>query len=309
MTGSGQTGRGVSSSETTVDPTQQAINTHALEELQAGRKAVGGMGSIAERQPLALYNNDELGILRQIMARGNEPVMRPEEMEGLNTLRQMMTQRPDDQIAAARGYFNEIGAPGITAQMTASGYGRSGAMGEALGRGAAEMTLPIYQQSEANRFQAGQGYAAANLGLGTQLEERQVNRQYDALDAAGAPRLNELQEILRPQQSYFSLLSGMPIVTGSTTYGRNRNNQTGWQGGIGLQLCWVAEALWGADSAKTLYARYYVTVVQPQTVVGKLAKMAYRKLGRFIAKTPLRFALRGVLSRCADKGRMALMGE
>lgn len=90
----------------------------------------------------------------------------PQEAAGLETLKGLTDT--SGLFAAAKKRFEDITSREILAKLTASGFGRSGAVGESLARGFADLALPIEQAG----FQARNILGQAQLGVGQQIAAR-----------------------------------------------------------------------------------------------------------------------------------------
>ena len=90
----------------------------------------------------------------------------PQETAGLETLKGLTDT--SGLYSAAKRQFEDVSSPEIMARLTASGFGRSGAVGESLAKGFAQLALPIEQAG----FQARNVYGQAQLGVGQQIAAR-----------------------------------------------------------------------------------------------------------------------------------------
>jgi hypothetical protein len=165
---------------TSPSPSTEALNQFILDELRGGLAYGGGLGRFVSAQPqLFTLRPDE------------------EQFRQLALQRALALQDPTAYRKAGQQFFESIAAPQTANFLTAAGLGRSGAIGEALAQGGASIALPLFQQSQQAALQG--------LALGAQ--------------AAGLPRELELEDFLRAQSLYGSLLGGAPAFrpTGGTT--------------------------------------------------------------------------------------------
>lgn len=138
----GGKGKSKTKVKVTLDPTQQALNRIRLEQEQA-------------RRPLQDLSIQNLMQFLQPEFSLPEGFTVPEGLPGFGDLK---FSTPEQAFAASRfaaltdisklldvgrQHFETVGAPSIRAGLTAGGLGRSGAVGEALQRGAASLSLPL----------------------------------------------------------------------------------------------------------------------------------------------------------------------
>jgi hypothetical protein len=221
----------VTNTTTSGSPSATRISDLFAGQLEQSVKATGGLPAALRPISSAFIGPNEKQYLGAIQDRAGSPLATPEEQQGMQTL-QGLTD-PTAQVAQAGKYFNDIAAPALLNQSSASGVGaRSGGASEALSRGAAEMTLPIYQQAA----QAGSNYGAANLNLGKTLDARAIQQLKDAYAAAGAPRQAQYAEALRPINTIIQLLGGAGNINpggGTTTSTQSGGGQSNAQLGLG----------------------------------------------------------------------------
>lgn len=125
---------------------------------------------------------------------------------------------PSAAIAAGKDYFQQIAAPEIQNNLTASGLGRSGAMAEALARGGAQIALPIAQQTQqlgvnsALNMAALQQAGLLNQGALQQQGGAQAG-QLGLANAALQPQLwnQAFNMSLAPQQMQLAGLQGLGL--------------------------------------------------------------------------------------------------
>lgn len=166
---------------------------------------------------------------------------------------------PEAQIAAAQDYFSKIAGPTIANNLTASGLGRSGAQGEAMALGGAQLALPIAQQTQMLGAQGANNLANLNLAsagmipgltqydmnlagmprtlqanaltqFGVPMAQGDLANLSAGLQVAGMPRTLSLQDFLRQQNLATSLFTGIPVATGNTVSGQTQvqNSQNIW---------------------------------------------------------------------------------
>ena len=108
------------------------------------------------------------GLQSDITALRSSPYagIQPLETAGLETLGRLADT--SGLLAAAKNQFETTSSPEIMARLTASGFGRSGAVGESLAKGFAGLQLPITQMG----YQGLQTLGQAQLGVGQQIAAR-----------------------------------------------------------------------------------------------------------------------------------------
>jgi hypothetical protein len=206
---------------------QQDVAALFRDQLSGAVKSTGGLPTGLAFNQNALPSAGERQALSGIQSMN--PGISPYEQEGLNTLKSL--QNPAAQMQAAQGYFQDIAAPALLNQASASGVGaRSGGATEALTRGARELALPIAQQAA----QAGRDYAGANVAMGNILNQRGLTDYNAAYQAAGVPRLAQLNEQIRPLDAIIRLLGGAGAApVGSTSIATTSNPQSATQTALG----------------------------------------------------------------------------
>lgn len=125
----------------------------------------GGSAVIPENVDYGTLNSI-IGDLRGLSKEGANPNIW--EMQGFGLLDQA-TSLDALQQAYAR-YFDLIGKQKVAAALSASGYGRSGAMGEAMARAAAGPSVDLAKLANQRLSESGQ----ARLAVGGQLPQRQL---------------------------------------------------------------------------------------------------------------------------------------
>ena len=161
--------------------------------------------------------------------------IQPQETAGLETLGRLADT--SGLLTAAKNQFETISSPEIMARLTASGFGRSGAVGESLAKGFAGMVLPITQMG----YQGLQTLGQAQLGVGQQIAARGQANLHELINAQAmlerlgfsrdeaaksASRFAEELKLARDQfdvnklaQSYVNALNQQRLSSGVTSGG------------------------------------------------------------------------------------------
>ena len=306
LSGGSSESSGRSQSSQSYDPSTLEVNRIRKEQLQGLVGTTGGLPALdAAGRPLTTMSPTELGFTGALVNRGRAPLMSPFEGDAVRSYQDLLAPGGMDRmLAAGQDQFARIAAPTISNQATVSGFGRSGAALEALARGGAEMTLPIFNTGLTQRANA----ANALMGFGETLNQRELERLNTGLEAAGMPRLSQYQsEVGQPLNLLMQLLTGMPTL-GPTTQSTGRQSASSWNFGI----CWTADALYGEASPQALLARYWVSLGW-QGPAATVFRAVYSRVGRALAKGVsrsrfLRHLVRPVFDSFVRKGRLAVEG-
>jgi len=210
--GGGSAGRTQSQQQaSTYDPELSAINRLARTQLEAGISQTGGLPSYLKPNPFALPTGEERGLYGEIAALKDKPLMTPLEASGLSRLETLAD--PSKQLEYASNLYNQYAAPIIRNDATVRGQGRQGVIPESLAAGFAQMALPIIQGAQG----AGSELAKTSLLLGPSLEQRNLARIEQAIQATQAPRLAESAEYMRPLATIANMIGGLPYGGGSVS--------------------------------------------------------------------------------------------
>lgn len=307
--------------QNTGDPSLVKMNELALKEFEPALQQAGGLPGLISPRPFnqmdyGAETGPERTALNNMASFFQGPTTNEFELGGL--ARQQQASDPQAQLAAGRDYMDQILGPQLINQMTAAGQGRSGAVGEALAKGAAGIALPILQQSNQN---------AMNFG-GSLLNYGQVQRgrQQDSLGGlatlAGAPRMDEANATNMGMDTLLSMLTRFPVASGQGTATSSQFIPTVrggeppvWQqvmGGLNsvagiasmaMMACWVAAQLYGWDDPRKFLACFYQVNFAPKGRIARLACRVYRRWGRSWAQSRLAlFLLRPIFNRVARAG-------
>ncbi len=346
-----ETGRSSSSTKNTLDPATQQIQWIRANQLSDIIRTTGGLESLARPRTDLVglspteralfgritdamlpfqapghadpFNVMDRNALAQLQGLGNVDARVNEAMRvsqpGLNELRALTD--PTAGVHAAQDYLRRIVAPELTNTLTAAGFGRSGAIGEAIANAGAQLALPVWERTHS----AGRDLASAmlnipgtalgraldaqsalanlyaNLGMQTSAREAQrignmgqyVNLLDTVAQIAARPRLAAYEEqVLRPSNLLMTLLTGIPVVQtpiAQRTSGSQSENILlsliqGAAAGMlaGAMACWIAEAIYGRHSREAMLARYWIGFAW-QGAVATVTRGLYRVVGRPVA--------------------------
>ena len=136
---------------------------------------------------------------------------------------------------AATDYYNKIVAPGALASLTASGLGRSGAVGETAAKYGAQIALPLEQQRESNVANL------ANWVTGQQAQQLQISQGLQT----GSPTFGGGGSTTTQQSQPFNW--GGAIGSGLSLLG-NSSAMSGLSS-LGGGLASIGSGIWGGISS------------------------------------------------------------
>lgn len=211
--GGGSAGSTKSTQQTSqTDPWLTKINELAYGQISKGVESTGGLPAYLEANPYALPNEAEKSVIGEIgeTARGNMG-MDPMETQALDEMTALGD--PTAQLQKASDLYSQYAAPIVRNDATVAGQNRQGAVPEALAGGFAKMALPIMQGADQYKAAA----AGQRMKLGGEAGQREIEGLETQLRTAGAERISQSEEYMRPLQAIAGIVGGLPVGGGSVS--------------------------------------------------------------------------------------------
>lgn len=287
-------GRGSGMTQQQYDPAAQAMENMRLGQTQSFFDALnqtGGMGQFAGARPdLFGLSGQEQQLYNPLLTGGGQlqqtgtQLMTPAEQQTWQAnLNSLNTFADPNRV---QGYFSQVVAPEVRNDAIASGMGRGGGEQEIMARQGAGL---VQQMAGLEPQLAAASQALAGM-------PRQQTQQ--AFGLAATPRELAQQDFLRQQGMGQSMVTGMPFFPGQT--GQQAQQQAGTSdsktSGINLlgNICWVADALYGDQSAAAWCARLWVSEGW-QGRKADVFRAVYRRIGPRLARLIRRWPTLGAL--------------